>query len=67
VERGRLAIDLGGLHQAREATADFDALANQLGIERGKHYTMDIFHAERMTSESNFRIETSIDCFLELL
>jgi fibro-slime domain-containing protein len=26
---------------------------------------MDIFHAERHTSESNFRIQTSIKCFSE--
>jgi fibro-slime domain-containing protein len=25
---------------------------------------MDIFHAERNTTESNFRIQTSIACFL---
>jgi fibro-slime domain-containing protein len=24
---------------------------------------MDIFHAERHTSQSNFRIETNISCF----
>jgi fibro-slime domain-containing protein len=25
---------------------------------------MDIFHAERHTTASNFRIETTIDCFV---
>jgi fibro-slime domain-containing protein len=25
-------------------------------------YTFDAFHAERHTSQSNFRMETSIDC-----
>jgi fibro-slime domain-containing protein len=27
-------------------------------------YTMDIFHAERHTDKSNFRIDTSIQCFV---
>jgi fibro-slime domain-containing protein len=59
----KLAIDLGGLHSAMEATADFDALAGQLGLVAGSTYAMDIFHAERHTNESNFRIETTIECF----
>ncbi len=60
---GRLAIDLGGLHPAQEGTADMDALAGQLGISQGNAYPMEIFHAERHTNESNFRIETTISCF----
>jgi fibro-slime domain-containing protein len=40
-----------------------DALAGQLGITVGQTYPMDIFHAERHTSESNFRIQTTIECF----
>jgi fibro-slime domain-containing protein len=27
-------------------------------------YPLDVFHAERHTSQSNFRIETSIDCLV---
>jgi fibro-slime domain-containing protein len=60
---GKLAIDLGGLHSAMQATANFDALAPALGLVRGSTYPMDIFHAERHTNESNFRIETTISCF----
>jgi fibro-slime domain-containing protein len=30
----------------------------------GGTYKMDIFHAERHTDESNFSIETTIDCFI---
>ena len=33
----------------------------RLGIEIGQTYPMDIFHAERHTNQSNFRIETTID------
>lgn len=59
---GRLALDLGGLHPELSGTIDFDRQASELGIEIGKEYPMDIFHAERSTSFSRFRIETNIDC-----
>ena len=58
---GKLAVDLGGLHTPLEETIDFDAAADRLGIIPGQTYAMDIFHAERHTVESNFRIETTID------
>ena len=57
---GELALDLGGLHPALEGTVDMDAL----GLTVGETYPMDIFHAERHTNESNFRIVTTIECFV---
>lgn len=60
---GKLALDLGGMHMPIAATIDFDAQAADLGIRPGGTYQMDIFHAERHTDESNFRIETNIRCF----
>lgn len=60
---GKLALDLGGTHRPISATIDFDAQAADLGIRAGGTYQMDIFHAERHTDESNFRIETNIRCF----
>lgn len=56
---GQLALDVGGQHQALEGVVDFD----KLGLTVGSSYPMDIFHAERQTAESNFRIETNIKCF----
>ncbi|MBL8955908.1 MAG: fibro-slime domain-containing protein [Myxococcaceae bacterium] len=59
---GRLALDLGGVHGAESGTIDFDAQAATLGISRNNKYPLDVFHAERHTTESNFRIETTIGC-----
>jgi fibro-slime domain-containing protein len=56
---GQLALDLGGLHPALEDTIEMDAL----GLVVGQTYPMDIFHAERHTDQSNFRIVTTIACF----
>ena len=61
---GKLALDLGGVHGPEAGTVDFDAQAGDLGITTGNVYTLDVFHAERHTSMSNFRIETSIDCLV---
>ena len=60
---GRLAINLGGVHGAQTQTVDLDAMAAELGISVGKTYPLDFFFAERHTSESNFRIDTTIACF----
>jgi len=53
----QLVIDLGGLHPQREQHLSLDRLD---WLEDGKKYTLDIFHAERRTSGSNFRIETTL-------
>ena len=56
---GELVIDLGGLHGPLTGTAVLD----DLGLTPGQEYDMDIFHAERRHDGSNFRVETTIDCF----
>lgn len=61
---GKLALDLGGVHGPEAGTIDFDAQAGALGISVDTVYPLDVFHAERHTSQSNFRIETSIDCLV---
>lgn len=64
---GKLAIDLGGVHARETETVDLDQRQGELGIEVGRDYPMDIFHAERHSGESNFRIETTIDCITPVL
>jgi fibro-slime domain-containing protein len=63
----RLALDLGGTHRQVQGTIDFDAKKNQLGLVVGNTYTLDVFHAERHTFASHFRIETTIACMLPLV
>ena len=59
---GKLVIDLGGLHMADAGTVNLDTL----GLTPGEKYQMDIFHAERQSQGSHFKITTSIQCFEEI-
>ncbi len=54
---GRLVIDLGGPHPRREQSVELDRMS---GLQDGRTYSLRVFHAERRTSESNFRIETTL-------
>ena len=58
---GKLGIDLGGLHPAHSATVNLDDIADELGITKGGKYPLDVFHAERRTNASNFRIDTTLE------
>lgn len=53
---GRRVIDIGGVHSALSRTVNL----NTLGLTAGRTYDFDLFFAERHTTESNFRIDTSI-------
>ena len=57
----KLAIDLGGLHPEQTDTLDVDARAAELGLVVGQTYPLDLFHAERHTNQSNFRIQSSLN------
>jgi fibro-slime domain-containing protein len=62
---GKLGLDLGGLHPAVTDEIDLDQRAGELGIEKGNIYSLELFHAERHTSASNFRVDTNlafVDC-----
>lgn len=60
----KLAIDLGGVHGAEMGSVDLDANAAMLGITKGQFYTLDLFFAERHTTDSHFRVDTTIGCFM---
>lgn len=53
---GNLVIDLGGVHGVSMGSVNLDTL----GLQIGQTYPLDVFHAERHTVESNFRIDTTI-------
>ena len=60
-----LAIDLGGLHPSRDGQIDLDQAAASLGIQKGNIYDLELFHAERHTTASHFRVDTNlafVDC-----
>lgn len=57
----RLVVDLGGVHGAQNAQLEVDAIAEEVGLETGGVYAFDMFHAERHTSESNFRADTNLE------
>jgi fibro-slime domain-containing protein len=54
---GKLAVDLGGVHQPAEATLTIDTTtAQNLGLTPGGVYRIDIFHAERKPESSSLRV-----------
>jgi fibro-slime domain-containing protein len=57
---GHLGIDLGGLHPERSRSINLDMVAKEFGLKLGETYPLDLFHAERHTNASHFRVETSI-------
>lgn len=52
----QLVIDLGGVHGPQTGYVDLSTLGLTVGVD----YDFDFFFAERHTSESHFRIDTSI-------
>jgi len=61
----KLAIDLGGLHESKSLEISLDEKAQSLGIKVGEIYPLDLFHAERHSSQSNFNIISNlsfVDC-----
>ena len=49
-------IDLGGVHGPQSASVNID----DLGLTKGEAYPLHVFFAERHTTGSNFRIDTSL-------
>jgi len=55
---GKLVIDIGGVHTRVTQTIDLDRLE---WLEDGEDYELRFFFAERHRTQSNFRIETTIN------
>jgi fibro-slime domain-containing protein len=55
-----LAVDVGGLHPPESKSVALDDAASQLGITKGNVYNLDLFHAERHTPQSTFRVDTNL-------
>jgi fibro-slime domain-containing protein len=55
---GKLVIDLGGVHSAISQSIDLDTLSH---LVDGQEYPLKLFFAERHTSQSNMRIDTTIE------
>ena len=53
-------IDLGGVHPVQTGSVNLDLIAATLGLVDGSNYSLDVFFAERHTTQSQFRIDTSI-------
>ena len=58
---GKKVIDIGGVHNAKDANVNLDEVADEIGLEVGKSYTLDFFFAERHTTKSNLIIETTLE------
>jgi fibro-slime domain-containing protein len=54
----KLVIDLGGVHSAVSQTVEMDRLN---WLQDGQVYALKFFFAERHTTQSNFRIETTLN------
>jgi fibro-slime domain-containing protein len=54
-------VDLGGLHPQVTGSIRLDERATELGITTGNTYPLDLFHAERHTNASHFRVDTNLE------
>jgi fibro-slime domain-containing protein len=54
---GKLAIDLGGVHDIERETVQLDSL----GLVKGQMYPLDLFNAERHTIGSNLSFTTTLN------
>ncbi len=56
---GKLAVNLGGIHPANEATStiNLDELAASLGLIQGNAYDFDLFYADRAAEGSHLRFD----------
>jgi fibro-slime domain-containing protein len=59
----KLAIDMGGIHSAKERSIYLDTIATSFGLQIGHEYWFDFFFAERHKVLSECRITTNMGIF----
>lgn len=57
---GKLAMDLGGIHQSQRGTITLDGAAADYGLVEGKTYPFDFFYVERHVSRSTIKVMTNL-------
>jgi len=62
-----LALDIGGVHPKKLQTLHLKDFAAKHPLTEGGTYRMDLFGAERHTSESNFTVNTTIECPISIV
>ncbi len=55
---GKCVVDIGGIHGAVTQTVNLD---NMAGLQDGHKYNLKFFFAERHRTQSNFKIETTLE------
>lgn len=55
---GKCVIDIGGIHSAVSQTIEMDRCS---WLQDGRKYSLRFFFAERHTTQSNFRIDTTLN------
>ncbi|GBG34828.1 Protein psiR [Hondaea fermentalgiana] len=55
-----LVVDLGGLHGSLSGSVDVDSVQTLCNLTLNETYPLSVFHAERHTGQSNFKITTSL-------
>ncbi|MBN1601124.1 MAG: fibro-slime domain-containing protein [Chitinispirillaceae bacterium] len=56
----RLALDIGGVHNEMRGGFELSEIAEEFELEIGDKYYLDVFYAERHTTESNCYITTNL-------
>jgi fibro-slime domain-containing protein len=58
---GKLAVDLGGTHEMQTGMISLDDTAASLGIQQGMTYPLDLFNAERHSTNSDFTFQMNFN------
>ncbi|AKU96282.1 hypothetical protein AKJ09_02946 [Labilithrix luteola] len=57
----QLVINIGGIHSVLEKEISLPDIASAIGLQVGTEYPLDFFQAERHVTQSNLRIDTTLE------